>query len=107
MTVKLVAFLKKRSDLSRTEFVTWYEANHVPMIREVTPGLIDYRRNFLPETISGIDVVAELTYASQAAFDQAMDLAARPPTSDRIAADQEYLFDPAGIRIVVVDERTA
>jgi hypothetical protein len=77
------------------------------MIREVTPGLVDYRRNFLPETIAGIDVVTELTYATQAAFDQAMDLAARPPISETIAADHANLFDPAGVTIVVVDERTA
>jgi len=51
--------------------------------------------------------MTELTYASRAAFDHAMDLAARPPVSERLAADQSYLFDPAGIRIVVVDERTA
>jgi len=107
MTVKLVAFLKKRSDLPRAEFVAWYEANHVPLIREVTPGLVDYRRNFLPETIADVDVITELTYASQAAFDHAMSLASHPSVSDRINADQSYLFDPAGIRIVVVDERTA
>ena len=56
MTVKLLAFLTRRKDLSRSEFVEWYEANHVPMILEVTPGLADYRRNFLPETTAGVDV---------------------------------------------------
>ena len=106
MAVKLLAFLKKRSDLPRADFVAWYEANHVPMIRAVTPGLVDYRRNFLPETIADVDVITELTYIDQAAFDHAMDLATRPPVSNRIAADQDYLFDPDGVRIVLVDERT-
>lgn len=106
MAVKLLAFLKKRSDLPRADFVAWYEANHVPMIREVTPGLVDYRRNFLPETIADVDVITELTYIDQAALDHAMDLATRPPVSNRIAADQDYLFDPDGVRIVLVDERT-
>ncbi len=106
MTVKLVAFLKKRSDLPRAEFIEWYETNHVPLIREVTPGLVDYRRNYLPETIADVDIVTKLTYASQAEFDYAMEMASRSPISERIAADQQYLFDPAGIRITLVDERT-
>ena len=106
MTVKLVAFLKKRSDLDREDFIAWYEANHVPTIREVTPGLVDYRRNYLPETIGGADVITELTYASREAFDHAMDIASKSPASDRIAADQAHLFDPEGIRITLVEERT-
>ena len=105
MTVKLVAFLTKRKGLSRAEFLEWYEANHVPMILEETPGLIDYRRNFLPETVAGVDVITELTYRDQAAFDHAMALAMQPPASERIARDQDHLFEPDGIRIVLVDER--
>ena len=106
-TVKLLAFLRKRADLPRDQFVAWYEANHVPMIREVTPGLVDYRRNFLPETVGGADVITELTYADQAAFDHAMALAAQSPAAERIAADQDFLFEPDGIRILVVEKRTA
>lgn len=71
MTVKLVAFLRKQSDLDRQEFIAWYEANHVPTIHEVTPRLVDYRRDFLRETIGGVDVIAELTYASWEAFGRA------------------------------------
>ena len=106
-TVKLLAFLRKRADLPRDQFVAWYEANHVPMIREVTPGLVDYRRNFLPETVGGADVITELTYADQAAFDHAMALAVQSPAAERIAADQDFLFEPDGIRILVVEKRTA
>ena len=105
MTVKLLAFLTRRKDLSRSEFVEWYEANHVPMILEVTPGLVDYRRNFLPETTAGVDVITELTYRDQAAFEHAMEVSRRPAVWDRIARDQAFLFDPDGIRIVVADER--
>ena len=84
-TVKLLGFLRKRADLPRDEFVAWYEANHVPMIREVTPGLVDYRRNYLPETVGGADVITELTYANRAAFDHAMALASQSPVAERIA----------------------
>ena len=105
MTVKLLGFLTKRSGLSREEFVEWYEANHVPMILEETPGLVDYRRNFLPETIAGVDVITELTYRDRAAFDHAMALAVQPPASERIAQDQDFLFESDGVKIVLVDER--
>ena len=106
-TVKLLGFLRKRADLPRDEFVAWYEANHVPMIREVTPGLVDYRRNYLPETVGGAHVITELTYANRAAFDHAMALASQSPVAERIAADQDFLFDPDGIHILLADERTA
>ena len=75
MRVKLMAFLTKRQDLSRDEFKKWYETRHVPNILEVMPGIIEYRRNFLRETVSGVDVVTELVFPDQETFDSAMAVA--------------------------------
>ena len=102
--VKLMAFLTKRQDLSRDQFKKLYETRHVPNILEVMPGIIEYRRNFMLETVSGVDVVTELVFPDQKTFDSAMAVAHRSPASDVIAKDQEMLFDPSGIRIFVVDE---
>jgi len=45
MTVKLMAFLKAARGLSRERFVDHYETRHVPLVREIMPGIIDYRRS--------------------------------------------------------------
>ena len=104
MRVKLMAFLTKRQELARDQFKKLYETRHVPNILEVMPGIIEYRRNFMPETVSGVDVVTEIIFPDQETFDSAMAVANRSPASDVIAKDQEILFDPSGIRIFVVDE---
>ena len=56
--------------------------------------------------IGGVDVITELIYASPEAFEHGMEIATRLPVSKRIAADQDYLVEPDGIRITLVDERT-
>jgi len=104
MRVKLMAFLTKRHDLPRDQFVQLYEERHASNVLQVMPGIIEYRRNFLPETVSGVDVVTELIFPDQKTFDSAMAVARRSPASDVIAEDQEMLFDPSGIRIFVVEE---
>ena len=105
MRVKLMAFLTKRADMSRDDFKRWYEAHHVPNILTVMPGIIEYRRNFMPETVAGFDVVTEIIFPDQRTFDSAMAVANRSPASDVIAEDQKILFDPSGIHIFVVDEQ--
>jgi len=105
MPVKLIALLAKRRDLERSAFVAWYEEYHVPTILEVMPGIIDYRRNFLPETTAGIDAVTEICFADKASYDAAMAAVCSPAASARIERDQQMLFDPEGIRTSLVDER--
>lgn len=105
MTVKLIALLTKRHDLSRSDFMAWYEENHVPTIIEVMPGIVEYKRNYLPESVKGVDVVTEIYFSDKSSYDDAMAAAFAPSALARIEHDQQMLFDPEGIHITLVDER--
>ena len=103
--VKMIAFLKAKEGMSRAAFIAHYETSHVPLALSIMPGIIDYRRNFLPESVGGFDVVTEIWFADQAAFDKAMALATQAPGGDLIAEDEERIFDRSKTRVCVVEER--
>jgi len=105
MPVKMMAFLKAKKDMSRAAFIAHYETHHVPLIRSIMPGIVDYRRNFLPDSVTGFDVVTEIWFADHRAFDAAMSLARKSPGADLIAEDEERLFDRSQTRVCVVEER--
>ena len=105
MTVKLIAFLKARAGLSRAAFIDRYEKHHVPLVRRVMPGIVDYRRNYLPGTFSDFDVVTELWFGDQAGFDAAMAAAQKSPGAELIAEDEEKIFDRTRTYVCVVEER--
>lgn len=105
MPVKMMAFLKAKEGMSRAAFITHYESHHVPLVRSIMPGILDYRRNFLPDAVTHFDVVTEMWFADQAAFDAAMSLARKSPGADLIAEDEERLFDRSQTQVCVVEER--
>jgi uncharacterized protein (TIGR02118 family) len=105
MRVKMMAFLKSAPGLAREDFVAYYETHHVPLIREVMPGILDYRRTYLPVTTRDIDVVTELWFAHQQAFEQAMAAVSTAGVAERIARDEERFLDRSATVVVVADER--
>ena len=44
---KSIALLKCKPELTREDFIAYYENNHVPLIRRLLPGICGYRRNFI------------------------------------------------------------
>ena len=114
MTCKSIALLRRRADLSHEAFVAYYEDRHAPLIRSLLPAIVDYRRNYLDRAGAFVsegaapfdfDVVTELWWADRAAYDAAMAVAAREDVADRIAADEENVFDRSGTRMFLVEER--
>jgi uncharacterized protein (TIGR02118 family) len=112
--IKTIAFLKCKAGLTREEFVHYYETRHAPLILSIAPQVCDYRRNFLraegaitpPGAAAlGYDVVTELWYPDQAAFEAAMRAFTDPVNARRIAADEENVFERSATRFYVVDER--
>jgi uncharacterized protein (TIGR02118 family) len=112
--IKTIAFLKRKAGLSPEEFMHYYESRHAPLILAIAPQVCDYRRNFLraegaitPPGAAplGYDVVTELWYPDQAAFEAAMSAFTDPVNARRIAADEENVFDRTATRFYVVDER--
>lgn len=66
---KLVVLISKRPDISRQEFIDYYEANHAPLAKRLLPMIGRYTRSFLPEGHGAdFDVVTELWFADDAAY---------------------------------------
>lgn len=110
---KAIALLKSRSDLTRDEFIAYYETHHVPLIRSLLPEICEYRRNFIEAPVhlgpdcaqADYDVITELWFADRTAFESAMARHARPEVGGRIGADEENFLDRAKSRMYVVEER--
>ena len=111
--IKTIALLKCKAGLTRAAFIEYYETRHVPLILSIAPQVCDYRRNFLVSegaiTAPGaaprdFDVITELWYPDQAAFEAAMAAFTEPSNAARIAADEEQVFDRAHTRFYTVEE---
>jgi len=114
--IKVLAFLKSRPGMSRDDFIRYYETRHAPLILSIAPQVRDYRRNFLltegailapGAAAPDFDVVTELWFADRAAFAAAMSAFTDPVNAQRIAADEENLFDRSRTRFFVVEERSS
>ena len=114
--IKTIAFLKRKAGLSREAFIDYYETRHAPLILSIAPQICDYRRNFLigegaivasGAAVPDFDVVTELWYADEAAFRGAMAAFTDPVNAQRIAADEENLFDRAHTQFYSVEERSS
>ncbi len=111
--IKTIALLKCKAGLSREDFIRYYETRHAPLILSIAPQVCDYRRNFLVMegailapglAAPDFDVVTELWYPDRAAFEAAMAAFTDPVNAQRIAADEENLFDRSRTRFFVVEE---
>ncbi len=114
--VKTIAFLKRKAGLSRELFIDYYETRHVPLILSIAPQICEYRRNFLIEAgaivapgaaAPDFDVVTEIWYADRAAYADAMNSFTNAANAERIARDEENIFDRSQTRFFEVDERHA
>lgn len=114
--IKSIALLKARPDLSRDEFVRYYETRHVPLVRSLLPETLEYRRNYIQlegafvcdgASAPDFDVVTEMWFADLASYQRMMAIATRPEVAQRIAADEANFLDRSRTRMFLVDERGA
>jgi uncharacterized protein (TIGR02118 family) len=114
MQVKVIALLKSKPGLTRAEFIDYYETRHAPLIRSIAPQIRDYRRNYLEADgailapgagLPDFDVITELWFDDQSAFDAAMVAFTDPQNAARIAHDEENVFDRSRTRFFVVAEQ--
>jgi uncharacterized protein (TIGR02118 family) len=114
--VKIITLLKRKAGLSREEFMRYYESRHAILATQVVPGLVDYRRMYIdpdrpafgmPADALSFDVITTLVFADVAAYEKAFQTLARPEIAQRIADDEEHLFDRTCIKAYIVDEYTS
>ncbi len=110
---KSIALLKCKPGLSREAFIAYYENHHVPLIRSLLPQICGYRRNFIHPDGAFIsagaaerdfDVITELWFPDQAAYEAAMALHDRPEIGGCIASDEENFLDRSRTRMFIVEE---
>lgn len=109
MTITLVTLLKRRSGMSKADFISYYETHHRRIGEEVLGGYATrYIRRFLHPTDGydrdiDYDVVMEIDFPDQARMDACFAAIAEPTTMARIVADEEQLFDRARNRTFTVE----
>jgi EthD domain len=111
--IKTIALLKMKAGLTRAQFIDYYETRHVPLILSIAPQICGYRRNFIEAAgaIQGaaaaardFDCVTELWFPDAVAFAAAMAAFADPANAERIAADEENVFERSFTRFFAVEE---
>jgi EthD domain len=113
---KLIMLLKKRSDLTREQFMDYYDNHHVPFMHSIVPrGAAVHRRNYVlasergsdcevtPQLEDDWDVIVEVFYESREAAEGAMKALADPETSRRMREDESRFIQPGSIRRFVVE----
>ncbi len=112
---KCIALLRKRADISKDAFITYYETRHAVLITRLLPDILEYRRNYIdldgaflfPDAAPiDFDVVTELWFEDRAAYDRFVAMSADPDIARQIAEDEENLFDRGATRMFTVDERS-
>lgn len=112
---KCIALLRKRPDISKDAFISYYETQHAVLIARLLPDILEYRRNFIDldgaflfpgAAAIDFDVVTELWFEDRAAYDRFVAMSADPDIARQIAEDEENLFDRSATRMFTVDERS-
>ena len=111
MTVTLITLLKRRTGMSKADFIAYYEDHHRKIGEKVLSGYATrYVRRFL-HPIDGIDAhedadaVMEIDFPDTATRDACFAAMADPTIAAEIAADEAKLFDRDRIRTFTVEER--
>jgi len=113
--LKFVTLLKRRSGVSRDEFIDYYERHHAQIgVKYLSGHASRYVRRYvqpMPNPVTGIldepehDVVMEIWFPDRAAFEAAMARLTEPDVAAEIAEDEERLFDRSKHRHFFVEER--
>ena len=110
--LKILAFLTKREGLETRAFIEYYENNHVPLICDLAPTPIVYKRRYL---VPGgelakeggavdFDVVTELVFPDRTAYLAWTAQLSKPGSAEQVVADELQFLDRSRTRAYVVEE---
>jgi uncharacterized protein (TIGR02118 family) len=116
--LKAVVLLKRKVGLTPEQFIRHYENNHVPLVRTLLPSIGKYVRNYLSNSSLSagrqeatgsapspyFDVITELWFADQAAYDKFIADLNDPATSKRLQEDEERFLDRSVVQTFSVAE---
>tara|TARA_B100000287_G_scaffold435023_1_gene501473 strand:- start:1543 stop:1893 length:351 start_codon:yes stop_codon:yes gene_type:complete len=105
--IKLIALICKKDEISESEFRSYYENKHVPLIKSIFPSLVRYERKYLNEanilhgefTLESINhnnifnVITELTFEDEKGLNQFFEIAAKEEIVEIIRKDEENFLD--------------
>jgi hypothetical protein len=109
---KVFAFLSKKEGLTADEFRVYYETRHVPLILSLAPAPILYKRRYIKieNKISqdsdevDFDVVTELGFRDEAAFQSWMARLFAPSNDNVVAEDEARFLDRSKTRAYLAEE---
>lgn len=110
--IKHFFLISKKPELSAEEFRTYYEANHVPLIRRLLPMFAHYERHYVDRSRSRIDaaqadpdfdVITEIHFATQADYDDFMETVSDPDVLAQIRADEANFLISDATRSLRID----
>ena len=111
MTVTVITLLKRRSGMSKADFIAYYEEHHRRIGERVRADYATrYVRRFLhpldgADLEHDADVVMEIDFPDAPTRDACFAAMGDPATMAEIVADEEKLFDRSRIRTFEVEER--
>lgn len=104
-TVKAIAIIKRKPDITRDQFVEHYESSHAPLIIGHSKGLFSYIRNYVVPMGDdpSFDSLTEMWFKDKASYDDTM--AFRLSDAGKVIADDEATFiDMDNIGFYLVNE---
>lgn len=118
LPVKMIALLRKKKNMQHEAFKDYYENHHESLARELFPQIAGYRRSYVVPGSTYVyphikdvppppdfDVMTELWFNSMKDFEEMGQATGRPEISERLARDEENLFDRTIMTMFLVDER--
>lgn len=113
--IKFMIFIARRKDLSRQEFIDYYETHHVALARRVGLRMADYRRNYVTAGVYDskgataarfdFDVITEICFDTRADYEAFKAVHADPDVRKQIEADERKFIDQSKTWTYVVDVR--
>lgn len=113
---KNIALITRKPNMSREEFVSYYETHHAPLAKRTFPQFLHYRRNFIqaegailsPGTsLPSFDSVTEIWFEDRQARVDMLSTHFTPDVQQRIEADEVKFLDQSKTLMMTVEERGA